>query len=47
MDNYKLTKNFLTKDISSINDTYGYALFKRKTTPIKLLGMKVEDDEDE
>ena len=35
------------KDISSINDTYGYALFKRKTTPIKLLGMKVEDDEDE
>ena len=41
------TSNMERKDISSINDTYGYALFKRKTTPIKLLGMKVEDDEDE
>ena len=41
------TSNMERKDISSINDTYGYALFKRKATHIKLLGMKVEDDEDE
>ena len=40
------SSNMERKDMSSPNDTYGYMLYKRKTTPIKLLGMKVEDDDE-
>lgn len=41
------TSNLERKDISNIDDTYGYALVKRKAMHLKLLGMKVEEDDNE
>lgn len=39
------SSNLERKDITNIDNTYGYAMVKRKTTHIKLLGMKVEDED--